>query len=122
VSALVLTIECSGGPSEFLGIPCDPTPPQHDRCPGSHTTPGLLGGWHCSCSCHPSSAPVLAPDCPGGAVTANDPNDAIQSLARLTAAAARLMARMHYAGKPIDTASPPLSVLLGCYQARTTSW
>jgi hypothetical protein len=52
VSALVLTIECSGGPSEFLGIPCDPTPPQHDRCPGSHTTPGLLGGWHCSCSCH----------------------------------------------------------------------
>jgi hypothetical protein len=32
----------------------------------------------------------------------NAPNDAIQSLARLTQAAARLMARMHYADAAVD--------------------
>lgn len=33
---------------------------------------------------------------------ATDPNDAIQSLARIAEAAARLMAHMHYAGKATD--------------------
>jgi hypothetical protein len=31
-----------------------------------------------------------------------DPNDAIQSLARMTAAAARLMAHMHHTGRATD--------------------
>lgn len=27
-------------------------PPDHERCPGGQHMPGVLGGWHCTCSCH----------------------------------------------------------------------
>jgi len=29
-----------------------PTEPNHEKCPGGFHTPGVLGGWDCSCSCH----------------------------------------------------------------------
>ncbi len=34
----------------------------------------------------------------------DDPNDAIQSLARIAASAARLMAHMHHTGRAVDPA------------------
>lgn len=39
--------------------------PNHERCPGGHHIPGVLGGWHCPCPCHQfSAAPTHAVDAP----------------------------------------------------------
>lgn len=50
MSALILSDWCGGmtpiGPIEF------DIEPDHDACPGGQTTPGLMGGWTCSCECH----------------------------------------------------------------------
>lgn len=32
----------------------------HGRCSGGHTTPGVLGGWTCSCPCHRHPAIVVS--------------------------------------------------------------
>lgn len=26
--------------------------PDHERCSGGHTIPGVMGGWVCPCECH----------------------------------------------------------------------
>lgn len=51
----VRTIECF---PEVLGahLMFDPGPPRHDQCPGSFHTPGVIGGWNCSCPCHQNGA------------------------------------------------------------------
>jgi hypothetical protein len=43
--------ECHEGPVNALGLEFDDVA-DHDRCPGGQTTPGVMGGWVCSCPCH----------------------------------------------------------------------
>ncbi len=40
----------------ILGTHCEDA--DHERCSGGRTTPGVLGGWTCSCECHRDSAPA----------------------------------------------------------------
>lgn len=37
----------------------------HERCPGGHTIPGVMGGWVCPCECH-RGTPVVPELIDGG--------------------------------------------------------
>lgn len=43
--------ECAGMDGEFV-FGRVTVPPDHDACPGGSSTPGLIGGWFCTCGCH----------------------------------------------------------------------
>lgn len=45
------------GLSDFGPLVIDRGEPTHDRCPGGESTPGLIGGWACPCTCHQRPAP-----------------------------------------------------------------
>lgn len=50
MATLVVMIDCR---SEVrIGITTVTVTPNHERCPGRSTIPGLLGGTICSCECH----------------------------------------------------------------------
>jgi hypothetical protein len=63
VSTTVRTPQCypeiaAADLARLLGTPLRPhelravrASAEHEKCPGGHHTPGVLGGWHCPCPC-----------------------------------------------------------------------
>lgn len=53
------------------GLLFDAREADHERCPGGHTIPGVLGGWTCPCPCHrvlisatpPETSQEICPAC-----------------------------------------------------------
>lgn len=50
MSVLTLSMQCST--RARLGPVVFDVEPDHENCPGGEITPGVLGGWTCSCWCH----------------------------------------------------------------------
>lgn len=52
MAVATLSPQCYEGHLHFGGVDLGFKSADHDACPGGHTTPGVLGGWVCSCPCH----------------------------------------------------------------------
>ncbi len=52
MALIIETMECFPKDIVMFGFNLPAPEPDHDKCLGGQTTPGILGGWLCPCLCH----------------------------------------------------------------------